>query len=62
YNVAAEAVYAATLEGAPGLNRFDWTPRSQDGAALANGIYFYLVWADDGSNNLKKIGKIYVRH
>jgi len=58
YDVADEAVYAASVAGSPGLNTVTWPPKNQNGEPLASGIYIYVLQAA----NSQKIGKIYVHH
>ena len=48
--------------GIQGYNRLFWDGRNSSGDRLANGVYFYIIQANNGSKKVVKKGKMAVLH
>ncbi len=62
FTSTSELVYQTSLEGIAGSNNLTWDLKNGVKSGVADGLYVYVVRADDGERSVTQTGKIAVFH
>ncbi|MCZ6678933.1 MAG: M6 family metalloprotease domain-containing protein [Candidatus Poribacteria bacterium] len=58
FNIAGDLVHTDVRQSVIGSSQFRWTGASNQGEAVANGIYIYVISARQGEETVREIGKV----
>jgi hypothetical protein len=58
---AGEKIYQTTILGQAGLNTLTWSGLNQAGLPVGDGVYTYVIQAQEGLNQTVTQGRIFVR-
>jgi hypothetical protein len=59
---AGEKIYQTTVLGQTGLNTLTWSGLNEASLPVGDGVYTYVVEAQEGANQTVTQGRIFVRH